>query len=254
MPRVKTEHVYVSKQPFSAADKFVINVSAAGIFYCDIRELYVDAAQGCFDTLMTSRKTKVLQAHSATLDKLVRGLNRMLLNTIEITRVEEHIIQYNIQSEVAFCLNDAGEVVPNGYWVENQKARWEDSPMYGKINASSSSAGGYKLIIGAQAMTKTTVTLGDSKSKKIAYSTYYKGKSHLGTENPAQKLNSWTSFRLDTKHCKEIPYTDEAALFFHNLLLGMAKLSRLIQESTFDQEQLMLTILNNPTPLLGRDK
>lgn len=50
---------------------------------------------------------------------------------------------------------------------------------------------------------------------------------------------------------KEIPYTDEAALFFYSLLMGMAQISRQIREATFQQENLLALISKqSETPLL----
>ena len=118
--------------------------------------------------------------------------------------------------------------------------------MYGCHHASNPSYGGYNLTIGARALLKKTIIYGEIK--KIKYESYYKGESHLGHDNPAQLLNSWCSISLP-EDCKEIPYTDEAALFFHNLIFGMAQLSKRIQEHTFDQKNL-LELISKGTGLL----
>jgi len=125
--------------------------------------------------------------------------------------------------------------------------------MYGNHHASNQSDGGYSLTIGARALKKITWTQG--RKVTVEYESYYgvdengDELSHHETDHPAGRLNSWCSFYLNDD-CKEIPYTDDAARFFNDLMLGMAKLSKLIQERTFDQENLMKLIALK-TPLLA---
>ena len=75
----------------------------------------------------------------------------------------------------------------------------------------------------------------------------------MGNQNPAQMLNSWTAFTLPD-NAKEIPYTNEAALFFHNLMFGMAKISKQIQEATFQQNNLLELIESGTGNLLSQTK
>ena len=169
---------------------------------------------------------------------------------MEPTVKKEPVILYNIESHVSFAEDEDGNIFPNaGY----QGAKWvhseENRLMYGGHHASQPSNGGYSLTIGAIAKLKITYSYGGSE--KIEYENYYKGESHLGNKNPAQRLNSWCSFTLG-KNPKEMPYSDEAAEFFYNLMYGMAKLSQMIQNNTFDQTELFRLIASNNNLLIGR--
>ena len=52
------------------------------------------------------------------------------------------------------------------------------------------------------------------------------------------------------KNFKEIPYSDESALFFYNLMLSMARISKMIQEHTFNQENLIRLIASGTNGFL----
>ena len=87
--------------------------------------------------------------------------------------------------------------------------------------------------------------------KLVSYSDYYAGGDHHGRSNPAGLLNSWWAVGVGDRP-KEIPYSADAALFFHRLLQGMAEISRRIQEATFTQDRLVeLIAKSNGVPFLG---
>jgi hypothetical protein len=158
------------------------------------------------------------------------------------------VIRYNIESHVAFAADVNGNIFPNSRFAG---AEWSDKDgRYGGHVATCPSRGGYTLTIGAKAFLKTVYRYGDNE--KVEYEYYYKGGSHLKHDNPAELLNSWTSFSLGDG-AKEIPYSDEAALFFHDLMLGMAKLSKLVQDNTFDQSGLS-ELIESGSRLLSFDE
>lgn len=191
----------------------------------------------------------MLCVYSKTYDGLIRSFRTAFdkATTPEETRV--NVILYNIESHVAFAITDKGEIVPNAGYDD---ARWvdhEDDQKFGDHSASSRAKGGYSLTIGAKPYTKVESFMGGEKVKTKFESYYGENGDHLGNETPAEKLNSWCSFELP-KDSKEMPYSDEAALFFHDLMMGMAKLSKLVQDRTFDEATLMEAIASQ-TPLLG---
>ena len=112
---------------------------------------------------------------------------------------------------------------------------------YGDHHATEPAHGGYSLTVGAKALLKTTYSYGGQD--RVEYTDYYKDGGHLGHENPAERLNSWVCFSLG-ENPKEIPYSDEAAEFFFNLMYGMAKLAQMIQGKTFKQEDLLKLVFS----------
>ncbi len=52
---------------------------------------------------------------------------------------------------------------------------------------------------------------------------------------------------------KEMPYTDEAAIFFYQTMLNIVKLAKAVGDF-FGSEQLLLQAIKSGTPLLGGPK
>lgn len=249
MAYLKVETIYAKNEAVDESMKVKVNVDVDGVFYCYVPENMLAAVKAVFGGMYDSRNDK-LKVFANTFANLKTLLFKTLKLHITPEVTEEHVIRYNIESHVSFAVDDAGNIFPNaGYegadWMHDEREK------YGNHHACQAAPGGYGLTIGARAMTKLTYKYGDQKNVK--YKEYYKGDHHLGTDNPAQLLNSWCSFSLP-EDPKEIPYTDEAALFFHDMMLGMARLSQMIQSSTFDQSKLLELIESGGQLLLGSDK
>ena len=227
----------------------VYNVSSRGEFYCEVPETIVAffssnkiyEGQAYFgESKRTKKPTVYAPTLSALTDVLVVALRAS--NAPEIK--EEYVIQYNIESHVTFAQDSLGNIYPNAGYPDT---KWtaigsESSDLYGGHSATHPNKGGFSLCIGAVASIRTTSKVGDKES--VVYKKYYKDGNHLGRSNPAEKLNSWTGFHLPVDF-KEIPYTDESALFFYNLMLGLANISKRIQEATFNQSELLELIESN---------
>lgn len=251
MPKLKRE--IITYKPINGIKAITIEVdifvNAAGEFYAPLPpefETYFKSsgAPGQIRVSTTRANVAALFAHS--LGELTDELTAALAAINEPIIVEEPVIRYNITSKVAFAVASDGAIRPNASFDD---ASWVNgrSSMFGNLSAQSPAPGGYSLTIGAKALLKRTTTMGSQTV--VDYQTYYESESHHGHSNPAQLLNSWCSFNLpDTAN--EIPYSREAALFFHNLMLGMASLSKLIMEETFDQSELLSLIESNSPPLL----
>lgn len=234
----------------------VFNVSTSGEFYCSIPEEakpYFEDGKVYDGIKCRANRAGALSLYSKSLDSLDDLLILGLKASHEPTVIEEHVILYNIESHISFAENEAGQVFPNAGFEDAEwpKMNSEKSKMLGGHHAGNKCTGGYSLTIGAQAMTKITSTVGDKIS--IKYERYYKGDGHLTHNNPATLLNSWVAFDLP-KEPREMPYTDEAAMFFHNLMLGMAKLSKQIQEATFDSDNIQNLISSSSSNLLKFSK
>jgi hypothetical protein len=231
-----------------------VNVDADGVFYANIPE----HLRLCFDANRFSYSARTpkgfFRASACTYDQLVSSMKAALDRYVEPVVTEEPVIVYNIESHVSFAEDASGNICPNaGFpgarWVN--ESRNGDSPSYGDHSATHSSAGGYSIKIGARAQLKRTYRFGNKE--RVEYKNYYADGDHHGNENPAELLNSWCAFHLGDNF-KEIPYSDEAALFFHRMQLGIAELNRRIQQATFTQERLTALISSSAgLPLLGVD-
>lgn len=234
MPNFKTEKFSVLVADVGyVTEKVNIKISTSGEFYCYLPEMYLFAIEDVFGRAYLERDGKI-RVGAETFSRLASAIENILRINAQPNIKEEPVILYNIESHISFTEDESGNIFPNGYFLGSE---WKNNKdMYGNHHSATPARGGYSLKIAAMAKLKKTITYGETE--KIKYENYYKGESHLGTENPAQLLNSWCSMSLP-EFPKEIPYSDEAALFFHNLLFGMARLSKRIQEQTFDQKNLL---------------
>ncbi len=251
MPYLKKEELYHHNEVGQFGIHIKVYVNNCGEFYCPVPERLETVLEPFYNNhgllVQTRKNSDKCNVYAESLESLKEGLYRVMADVFNPSVTEEHVIIYNIDSHVSFAVDDNNEVKPNCYYP-NTKWPSEDRELYGGHHAANPSIGGYSLCVGARAKTKITHAYGETK--KVKYIDYYKDGGHLGTENPAQKLNSWTSISLNPKKSKEIPYTDEAALFFHELLMGMAKISKLIQENTHTEEK-MLALISSGNSLLG---
>lgn len=246
MPRLKKQTFSThNKAGYTESIDVEIHVSADGQFYGYVPEYLLPSLDA--KNIDLRGKAAGIKIVAATLDNLERVIKSALYKYATPEVIEEHVIRYNIESHCAFAFDDAGNIHPNGYFGENLKFSCDKSAFcgnlpYGDHHATSAAKGGFGLTVGAKAMTKTTTIYGDKR--QVAYIPYHKGGSHLGHDNPANLLNSWHSFSLPDD-AKEIPYSDEAALFFHSMMMGIAQLNKKVQEATFGVENLQRMIANH---------
>lgn len=233
------------------SERFGINVSKAGEFYANVPDYLQDAFRQSFST----RAEDCIRVEAKTLQELESTLRTAVQAYNEPEVLTEAVIQYNVGSHVSFWCGDDGEIYPNGYAASDAKAggQWADSERFGQHHAANPSAGGYSLIIGAKALLKTTKIYRGGRTK-IAYDPYYgEDGDHLGCRTPAERLNAWCSFNLP-ENPSEMPYSDQAALFFYDLMLGMAKLSKLVMDHAGDKKSIQSLIdsgarlLESPRP------
>ena len=247
MPKFKKVE-FIEKNDAGAVDKISIDIdiSADGTFYAHVPEKLRVSFDEDHINPRARRRTGFFVTSAPTLVDITRAIKKAHADFMRPTVKEEPVILYNIESHVSFAVDNEGRIFPNAGFPD---ARWADShdKTYGGHDACRRAPGGYSLIVGAKAMMKKTTTYG--KNVSVSYSNYYKGGSHLIHENPAQLLNAWCSIELP-EDAKEIPYSDEAAIFFFGLLQSMAELNRRVQEFTNTPEKLALAISKNAGTLM----
>ena len=248
MPKFKDVE-FVAKNDAGAVDKFKVSVeiSATGAFYTYIPDkLRASFPENHIACGRRGRQGFFSTVGVATFDELVKTIETAHKDFMKPTVTDEPVILYNIESHVSFAVDEEGRIFPNASYPG---AEWlhDERKEYGGHDSGNRSEGGYSLAVGAHAMLKKTTTYGDKSH--VSYKYYYKDGHHLGHDNPAEKLNSWCSFSLPDD-AKEMPYSDEAALFFHGLMMAMAELNRRIQEFTKTPDRLALTIAKHKAVLM----
>jgi len=242
MPRLKKDHVNVRLESGEyVGTEIIIHVNTAGEFYCPVPTKLKDFFDSESNFVRKNRNGN-LQIYRDSIEELKRTVGQGLEDHYAPTVVEEEVIRYNIESHVSFCIGLDGQTIySNGRYAELAEGtyNWNDD-RFGHHDACRPSRGGYSLTIGAKAFKKITYTRGSKFD--IEFKNF--GENDLDDDHPAALLNSWCSFTLP-EDCREMHYCDEAALFFHDLMMGIAKLSKLIQDTTFDEKSLQKLIANN---------
>lgn len=246
MPHFKRVE-FIAKNDAGAFDKFSVSVEirASGTFYAHVPEKLRVAFPEDHIDLPERERRGFFVTSAVTFKDLVSVIEKAHEEFMRPTVKEEPVIRYNIESHVSFALDKEGRIFPNAGFPGAQWPRKDKS--YGEHHASNPSKGGYSLVVGARALLKKTTAYGDNS--EVQYRLYYKGGSHLDHDNPAQLLNSWAALDLP-EDALEMPYSDEAAMFFYELLRGMAELNRRIQEFTNTPEKLALAISRHSGKLL----
>jgi len=251
MPQFK-KHTFSARNEAGATEQFTesISVDADGNFYCYVPDHLADILRQ-----ETKKNNRIWMDHyrgktkycSKGFEWLISAINNALSLYIKPEIIDEIVILYNIESHVSFAEKSDGTIYPNASdgaeWVSMGK-----DDIYGGHHATRPSNGGYSLTVGAIAKHKRTYRYGELE--KVKYEMYYGKGDHLSIECPASLLNSWCSFTLG-RDPKEIPYSDEAAMFFHNLMLNMAEMCRKIQHFTQDKDVLLSLIHSGQKLLQG---
>jgi len=217
-----------------------VKVNSQGMFYAHVPAFLKDAIKGSGLRLYNTKKREARETdydvYAETFAELEQGFARATRAFLTPERKVEHVIRFNIELHVSFSVDPNGETGRNAI---GEKLSWVPDEAFGGHYAQKPAKGGYSVCVGARAKTKTTLKYG--KHKIVKYTDYYAGGSHLGNENPAQKLNSWCSFSLPGD-AREIPYSDEAALFFDRMMRGVVDLARLFHSHFGTNEDVQRSI------------
>ena len=234
MAKVTTRQLFTHSQFGNEHLEYEIHVNSKGAFFAKLDveyESFVKASKYNYDI-----KGNRLNLFCNLMDELEEAVELLFKAKNEPIVTTEEVILYNIQSQVAFAVDKKGQICPN---AERPNSRWAG---YGNIHSSNPADGGYSLTIGARVYNKNLLRLPNGET--ITEYTWF-DRTEAG-----RALNSWRSFSLDTDTAEEMPYSDNAAIFFYDLLLGMATVSKKIQEMTSSREDI-LKLINNNTKLLS---
>lgn len=160
----------------------------------------------------------------------------------EVTR--ERVILYGTAMRIAYVVDDDGTIVPNGYFVKRRDpqagTRW-----HGTLNANSRAS---HFTIGLTAHARDKVTYRRPKSVRVEYERIPDGEAH-----GAKLLNAFTSLDSAVRaggDIKEMPYSEEAAAFFHDAMIAMCTLAHRIEGFFADPVELAKAI-EAKAPMLG---
>jgi len=189
----------------------------------------------------------------------------------------ETVIVYRFDDWMHYIIDDAGGVAFTAYDAgldgDNKQDSWEwASSVNGGLFGHSSKP--YRIALGVEVYVKQTVDRSGIKKIKYHNPSHVTDEqrgfpfNHFGNDTYAEKLGhaikmcvTTDSFsdldrgdRGEKDPIKELPYTEESAKFFYDVLMGMCKLHHRMMSVFGNPETVKLAIANNSQPLLAAPK
>jgi hypothetical protein len=146
----------------------------------------------------------------------------------------ERVIVYAHDCKVCYSEALDGSLHPNGYFAEKEPGKAKHG---GKLHATEHSR---YFCVGIFARVYDRVTYIRPASQKIELK---RVGFDIYDKSPAARLNAFIGLSLDAnERTPYMPYTDEAADFFTNMMTGMCELARKLDDFLGDREKLELAI------------
>lgn len=154
----------------------------------------------------------------------------------------EKVICYKLTTRLTFWRNADGTLRPNGAGATD--GGWENT-FTKNVNATHPTDS-FSLGLAAKVFIKTSYHRSTGVTAK-----YEEVKPGHYPETPEEMLNSFAALHFKPEVCDEMPYSDEAAMFFVNSLLGMCRVADQFHQLFGNKERLQNAIAAGGAPLLG---
>jgi len=232
--------------------KASMSVNNDGIFSLVVPEELEEVCLSSNDnTADVIKDVKYLKIKSTDKLKCEHYLRARMMEYFNYETKEEIVIMYCFRADYAICEDPlTGKMTPDGSFVTGKGYNW-----YGNLNATNSSRGGFAVRLYADILLKTTYIR--STSNKIIYSG-----ADMESGSFGELLTSFVGctppegngfFQANgNNEILEMPYTEEAAEFFYNTLMGVAKVGHLLTER-FKNNDSVMRMINDKVRLLNND-
>lgn len=151
----------------------------------------------------------------------------------------ETVILYRAVTEASYYKSPEGKIFPNGSFKEaghDRGGKW-----HGPFNANHRTTA-YR--VGFVAVCREKTTYIRSSNTKAEYKYHPKGLGEYG-----KLLESFCAITVTESEMKEIPYTEEAAKFFYETMMGLCHLADRI-DSFFNDDEALANAIQGQTPVL----
>lgn len=139
----------------------------------------------------------------------------------------EMVILYKFDAECHYAIDKKGGVYCNGNDAMDNGKCEEDDYVWGGSDRDFASHTTQTYSIGLGAEVKLKITSKRGNSERVAYEHPDFPGSHHDADSYGKRLNGFITVHFtesDRDDIKEIPYTEEAARFFYDFMIGMCKL------------------------------
>lgn len=169
-----------------------------------------------------------------------------LLLTVETS--EELVILYGIRADYSVSVASDGKLFPNGYFVQaHTKIPSDYGQHVGNLHATNREEQ-FSVGVGARVLKKVTSVRGDSSKVRWSNPDY----DNFAQETWGEKLNSINGICIHDNlrgKFKEIPFTEDAAKFFFDSIMGLAEMGYRLT-AFFDDEHAVQKAINSKSALL----
>lgn len=177
-----------------------------------------------------------VQVAGDTLDLCIRFVNAAMVNHLACEVTREKVILYGTNIRVAYVKDERGDFHPNGSYAPRIPGEIGESRWRGTLNGSVCNDRHYSIGLVARVWIKVTYRC--PSSTKVVYERANDAKH--GTYH--DRLNGFVGLRYDTNGFSEMPYTEEAAKFFYDTLIGLCALADRMTEFFGDADAIQKAI------------
>lgn len=241
-------------------DDLVSSIEAILPKGCYIKQVLRQVKQASMLPRKMTRREKVIkyQVSGPSLDDCKRAVGAGLRDWLKCEVTEETVIRYGKRTMTTYWKMPDGAIYANGYECRNDSNYVTDGPdhnphnggWHGCLDATTHNAG-YMVSLFASIQKKTTYTRGGIVEHKYSRPDF----DNFSHETWGERLNCFVGLREDGGFmqdgvgCEEMPYTEDAAKFFYEMLIGMCAFADKI-EGFFEDPANVIQAIKSGTPLL----
>ena len=170
-----------------------------------------------------------------TLDLLIKAIGEAGKEWSSCEESVETVILYSHDLRVGYHQAEDGTIHPNGYLPKGIEGKWR-----GKLNSSERDT---HFRIGFAATVREKVTYRRAGSTSVQYRRPARQDGdHRYPESYHDKLLAFAGLRIEPDKMQEMPYTEEAARFFYEIMIGLCAMAERIEGFFGDKENVMAAI------------
>ena len=231
-----------------------VSVDSEGVFSIVIPDDLAETARGLpwdghaqyhHGKVAVTRPRVQWRVSSKSLDSATAFVRSAMKKHLDAVVIVERVICYSHNVAVTYWEDPDGTIHPNGYAGTRREdgGRWQ-----GNLNAQTTTTH-FSVGLWARVFDRHTITRGEFT--KVIFERPA-DIDHLDASSPVGRLNSFTGLHYKPGELTPwMPYTDEAAIFFADMLTRMCALARGMNEFMGSPDRIQVAIKSGGANLLG---
>lgn len=223
-----------------------VSVDSHGIFAVTIPDELEHTAMAMRkrdDLVTVGRPKKYLRVEGSTLETCYKKIADIMNTYLDCTVTEELVIRYSINTDYSVFRNEDGSLHPCGSYGNYDE---DGSTWVGNLHATKR-AEHFTIGVYARVFKKITHSRGGIDRVEYEY------ERELASDTHGDRLNAFVG--MDGPHrggnLEEIPYTEEAARFFHDTVMGVLAMAHNVRTFFDDKSNLIKAIESNELNILA---